>query len=110
MLAFHETYAYTVQVLVRYPSLHSFALMTNITILTALLTSFHAIVNDSLLLTWVWYRSYTFLSFRYPALNLHAVLFRLYMIWQRQQSESFLGTTVFLSSPDVKVLGHHISK
>ncbi|KAF2983804.1 hypothetical protein EK904_005162 [Melospiza melodia maxima] len=32
---------------------------------------------------------------------------RLYMIWQRQQTESFLGTSVFLSSPDVKALGHH---
>lgn len=62
MLALHETYAYTVQVLVRYPSLHSFALVTNITILTAFLTSFHPVVNDSLHLTWAWYRSYTFLS------------------------------------------------
>lgn len=104
MLALHETYAYTVQVLVRYPSLHSFALVTNITILTAFLTSFHAVVNDSLHLTWAQYRSYTFLSVQIPCPELQAVLFRLYMIWQRQQPESFLGTSVFLSSPDVKHL------
>lgn len=66
MLAFHETYAYTEQVLVRYPSLHSFALVTNITILTAFLTSFRAVVNDALHPTWAQYRSYTFLSVQIP--------------------------------------------
>lgn len=66
MLAFCETYVYTVQVLVRYTSLHSFALVTNIIILTAFLTSFHVVVNDSLHLTWAQYRSYTFLSVQIP--------------------------------------------